>query len=1391
MRAYLEVEDLWDTIEAPPEGQISTDAKKISKARGRIILAVEPEVYTYIEDKKTAKEAWESLSTTFDDNGLTRKVHLLLEASTTRLENCKSMEDYVARIIAAAQKLNSIGTKLPQDLVGALLLAGLPPSFKPMIMALSSSGKDITADLVKTKLLEESEGSGNVNDFQIIQTQGLHAQALPAHSSTRSGSDGWRSAPKPSTYRSRNSNVRCFNCNRFGHIANRCPAPKRKSQTACATTTADADDSEDDNTVCALLASASTRYTHSVNTDVSADPATSSMAKISANLALNSVSDVCEGAWIIDSGASTHMCASKEHMVNLSDSKIKSVTAANKCKVPVLGEGEVSLRFSGTRGANNVLLQSVLHVPNLTSNLLSVSAIAKKGGKVIFNGQKCQVIDSKGLLVLEGELSPNNIYTVKPDVSIHQRNQFDSNIALKATIPINIELWHRRMGHLNPTYLKQLRQTATRIDFDDINMHQCEVCVSGKQVQQTFPRNNKRASRLLELVHSDVCQMEDMSIGKAKYFVTFLDDFSRKIFVYFLNQKDQVPETVIKFIKLAENQTGKKLMVLRTDNGREYINSTLRSALDDLGVQHQTSIPYQPQQNGRAERVNRTLLDKTRCMLTESRLPHKFWAEALSTAAYLANRSPKKCLGGRTPEQLWTGSKPDLSHLRIFGCKARACIPRQLRKKLQPTTKLAIMLGYCETQRGYRLWSEEEQRVFSASNVEFFETSQHKLPEKEPAYLPLEPVQLTDLDDDDEDEDHVPTNKQNVPVDENDSPVEDSPATVETQPVNRKRKLPSEKKASKESKKAKETTTEPISSFSKPLTRSASRLNQAEDEQNFDFTTDPIRRSQRRTAQPKHLDNFVTYTVVGNLDEPRTYQQATSGSESDQWRLAMEREYDSIIKNDVWQLCKLPSGQPVVGSRWVFKKKRLADGTARYKARLVAQGFSQIKGINYDQTYAPVVRFTTLRLLFAFAAKDQLEIYHLDVETAFLHGDMEEIIYLQQPQGFVHRGQENMVCKLNKAIYGFKQGSRNWNLKLDAALKDMNLVQSSYDSCVYSHYNASKRIIVALFVDDLIVFTNSIDFVDILKRGLQKVCTLKDLGPLTRCLGINVRQNKGEGTIELDQSDYIESLLTHFGMEACRPTGTPMDPIGGSSGSIASNSAFNPADVPYQRAVGSLLYLVQATRPDLAHVVGVISRFNQSYEECHWNMVKRVLRYVRGTKDLRLTYSRNSDSRLVGYCDASYASDSADPRSTTGYAFMLQGAAISWNSKHQQTVALSSTEAEYLSLSAAVQEALWLRRLASELLIIPSENPMIVFCDNKGAIDLSKNNRFSARTKHINIRHHFIKENIDSGEIDVRFVPSTRMVADALTKAVNSNKLKDFLQSIGLKIEDDKMMIDD
>lgn len=401
MKAYLQIEELWGTIETPEGGTAITDTAKLTKAKAKIILAVERDVYVHVENADSPKTTWQNLKNTYDDQGLTRKVHLLQDVATTRLENCKSTEDYISRIMSASQKLSSIGTTLPYDLVGALLLPGLPSEYKPMIMALGSSGKDITADLVKTKLLEESESGNSYSNFE---ARGLYAQTHPNFARAESNSNNrWRdrqshkdsSAKTKHQHNTNKRKVRCFNCNQIGHFSSQCNAPKRKSTKVC-TAEVEADDSKPEEIVCALI-SLTSKAVDSEKADNEPHSrgkqyrVSNSATVSSALLTLDSSKHLLKNEWIIDSGASKHMCCDSSIMVNVKKPLIKSVTAANQAKVPVEADGNILLHNTAKEGVAKILLQDVLHVPAISTNLMSVSAATKNGCQVTFLSNKCEI----------------------------------------------------------------------------------------------------------------------------------------------------------------------------------------------------------------------------------------------------------------------------------------------------------------------------------------------------------------------------------------------------------------------------------------------------------------------------------------------------------------------------------------------------------------------------------------------------------------------------------------------------------------------------------------------------------------------------------------------------------------------------------------------------------------------------------------------------------------------------------------------------------------------------------------------------------------------------------------------------------------------------------------
>jgi hypothetical protein len=497
----------------------------------------------------------------------------------------------------------------------------------------------------------------------------------------------------------------------------------------------------------------------------------------------------------------------------------------------------------------------------------------------------------------------------------------------------------------------------------------------------------------------------------------------------------------------------------------------------------------------------------------------------------------------------------------------------------------------------------------------------------------------------------------------------------------------------------------------------------------------------------------------------------------------MKNEFNSLMKNQTWELVPRPSDTNIVGNRWVYKVKRNSDGSIeRFKARLVAKGYSQAEGIDYGEVFSPVARFPTIRTLLAFANAHDLEVHHMDVSTAFLNGDLDCDIYMEQPEGFVDATKPDYVCKLKKGLYGLKQSARCWNATLDDFLKSRGFVPNEADECVYTKTvkQADGKIsflILAVYVDDIIPISNDTRLLSSEKRAICDRFDMVDNGEISHCLGLIIKRDRANKIITISQSNYIEEILTKFGMEGSRPVATPLEPGVQYCKMADGDTTFNVKT--YQQAIGSLTYAAICTRPDISAAVGVLSQFMSNPTSVHWTGVKRVLRYLRGTTNYGLVYDGTSNSELVGFSDADWAGDVNTRRSTSGYAFQLGKATITWSSRRQATVAKSSTEAEYVALSAAASECIWLRRLVSNL-GMDVTTPTTIYEDNQGAIDIAKNPKHHDRTKHIDVSHHFVRERVASKELYVEHCPTGEMTADILTKGVTAVKFRKFRDMLGV-----------
>lgn len=508
--------------------------------------------------------------------------------------------------------------------------------------------------------------------------------------------------------------------------------------------------------------------------------------------------------------------------------------------------------------------------------------------------------------------------------------------------------------------------------------------------------------------------------------------------------------------------------------------------------------------------------------------------------------------------------------------------------------------------------------------------------------------------------------------------------------------------------------------------------------------------------------------------EPGTVTEAINGPNGNNWKLAMDEEISSHLQNNTWSLDKLPAGRKAIKAKWVYKTKTDEAGNIiRYKARLVAKGCSQRFGIDYTETFSPVVRYNSIRFLMALAVQNDLRIHQMDAITAFLQGDLDEEIFMEQPEHY--EDGTGRVCRLNRSIYGLKQAGRQWNLKLDNALKRFGLKKSKLDPCIY--FTGDLSVLIAIYVDDFLIFFKSTTTLEKVKEYLNRTFNMKDLGAVSSCIGMKIKQLKD--AIEIDQVAYVSQILDRFGMHDCKPVKTPSD-----TSEKLSIHTITPDDslvgkVPYQEAVGSLLYLAQSTRPDIAFAVSDVSRFNHHHGTAQWRAVKRIFRYLKGTSNAKIRYSK-SNAGIIAYSDADWGSETDKRRSCSGYVIKLSGAAICWMSKRQPIVALSSTEAEYIALSSTICELIWLKQLIDELNTNIAKS-ITVFCDNQSTIKLAASDAYRPRTKHIDIRYHHIRQLIEAKVINIDFVPTAKNAADSLTKATSAEKVNYCSKSMGLQ----------
>lgn len=1268
----------------------SDAAAEDAKTKAKLILTIDPSLYVHIKEATSTKSLWTRLKSMFDDSGFSRRITLLRNLISVRLDNCESMTSYVTQIIETAQKLSGTGFSVNDEWIGCLMLAGLPEKYFPMIMAIEHSGIAITADVVKSKLIDLAGNDPETTSGSSFLSRGQHnRQNCKVGSIVKNDSStqhGRMSEKKTKT------NVVCYKCKKRGHYKSECKSNEPMKNT---------------NVFSAVFLGG-----HYNKED-----------------------------FYLDSGASAHMTPNENIVKNPTYSpKIKQVLAANQEAMPVMCSGDVDIVTVTPKCKYEVTLKNMLYVPNLTTNLISISCLIRNGNKVKFEGSRCYVYNKQNVLVAVAN-EVDGVY--KLDVE-HKPCLFTSS-----SVTVNSEVWHRRLGHINMNDMNKMKNGAVTgvaySDKSDISKTTCAVCCEGKQSRLPFGNAGTRSSEPLNTIHADVCgPMECTSIGGSRYFLIFVDDFTRMAFIYFLKAKSECFKYFKEFKSLVENQQGKKIKIVRTDNGLEFCSNEFENFLKEAGIVHQKTNVYTPEQNGMSERFNRTIVEKARCMLFDAGLDKKYWAEAANTAVYLRNRSVASGLNNKTPYELWTNKKPDLSHVRIFGSKAMVHIPKEKRLKWDTKSQKHILVGFSENVKGYRLYDPVKRHVVTSRDVIIQENTDRNCTSDDVVTVSVGDI-LQQSGSSDVKEIH--SNE----VDEKNESVSSS-------------------------------LSESMSSeyeFQNALTDLDSTLQQSEEDDKVEpglSVNQPVPVIPKRNRKPIDRYGFSNLCTEASPDvsrDPVTIQEALDSLDRDKWIEAMKDELQAFKENDAWHpVNDLPSDKTLVQCKWVFKRKINSDNSVRYRARLVAKGFTQKPGVDYDETFSPVVRHSTLKLLFALSVQMNLDVTHLDVKTAFLNGLLKEDIYMYQPDIHCNVNQKKVVVKLNKAIYGLKQSSRSWYERVEQCLCELGFRKSKLEPCVFTKMRNDLKIVIALYVDDFFVFSNNQQETEHVISVLSSKFKIKNLGQVQQCLGMRVTVDKKLNVVTLDQEKYIDQLLDKFNMSNCKVASTPME-----CKLEMDKSDYCEQEIPYQQLIGSLMYLSVLTRPDISFCVSYLSQFNKCHTDVHWNYAKRILRYLKRTKTYCLKFVKGT-AELVGYVDADWASNTYDRKSYTGFCFKMSGSAISWESKKQRTVALSSMESEYMAIAEACKEAMYLRLLLCE--VTGSLNTVLLYNDSQSAQKLVANYVCHRKSKHIDIRYHFIKDAVSNKVIQLEYLPTTDMPADVLTKALCPVKHNRCIQGLGL-----------
>ena len=1341
--------------------------------------------------------------------------------------------DYVATWRTSFNQMEAAGHLPSQRQLLTMFVDGLPTNSVSFITLYNN---------VLTSLNDNSQPLPSIHhlfdhairlESNLQRTRILHPNSRPTINATAASSPVPSNKPTNATStQSTNTAIKCGNCGR-PHATDKCFQPggamegKRDEVLASRpgrpqAHLADIDEAmepdeeikpDDENVLTNEFAAMSISHTNVIDLSSYALSAVSSTFE-DIPVALATIAQSFNSA--LDSACTNHIIRDRNLFHRYDPDGGVPVKTANCGFLETLAIGDVKFRMIINGRTIMWTLKNCLHAPTVPINLISVGALQEHHFSVNFSYQRTTVSFPKDhpdlgglsfeakvhrrLSLLDLDFIPASPVVTNPTQAI---NTFACPVFPVA--PITTDLWHRRFGHLGQDATRDMltQEFATGITLPTVSAGvptRCIPCIIGKSPQTPYQNNAKRASDVCELIHIDTCgPFPTLTPRKEQYFTIFLDDASNFGHTELLVAKSDSFPAYKKVEASWELRSGNRVKTVRFDGAKEFTQGPFAKHLGSRGIAVQVTAPYAHSQAGKAERYIRTIEDGIQALLADAKLPPSFWGDAVLTYQYLRNRVPTSTLPhGITPYEVMNRTKPDLSHLRVWGCQCFPTIPPELRTKGGPQRYEAIFVGYEENRIGWRVRDLKGKYHFSR-DVIFNESVPGHLSPRRGHTIDLDKLPPASTVSDDSTVPNIPPTPNSLPCT---TAIPIPTPSLSDAIQNRNTMLPH---LSQRTTRAATNSLPPVRRHYNDIDTvnafvSLNEINTFLDTStpfdilDYELIPDGLELLFHQcflTAPPP----FLRSRPYDLSKPPNSYHEALHRSDKAVWLAAMQREIDSLEERKAFERTSLPAGRKAIGVRWTYDYKYEPDGTiirGKEKARLVAQGFSQ-RPEDFNETYAPVVKLASVRILLAFANHHDYEIMSFDVKTAFLHARLPYSIYVKQIPGYPE-DDSRTVLRLLVALYGLKQSAYEWYTLLLSIFSDLGLFRCEADHAVFiGRWSSSLDptvtmpdsgqpliLIVPIHVDDGLAISNSTSLYTWFVREVSKKVDFVCMGSVinTRYLGQRIVRDRQHKTIRLSQSDLVTNLLEDWGMLDCKPAPTPLPHNPNNPPPCSPNACPDVSDaditVAFQRLVGSFTYLAICTRPDIAYAAMALGQYNASPTRAHLVIAKGVLRYLAGTVSLGLTFSILNQhlptsvqphASACGLSDADWASDERDRKSVSGYCFYFHTSLVSWSARKQRTVSTSSTESEYYALANTVKEAIWLK-LFLTLSHLYTPSPLPLLCDNQSTRAIASTDAISSRTKHIDVRHHFIREHVTNGSFPLHWISTSDMIADIFTKSL-------------------------